>query len=460
MKITRKLTRRSFLAQSTATLFTAASWKAVAGANERVRLGLIGFGLIGRIHARSFKQLPNAEFMGLAEVYQPRLDAGVHFLGGKATGYRDFRHLLERKDLDAVIIATPDHWHCLMLMMACSAGKDVYLEKPISLFVREGRWMSDCASRHGRVVQVGTQNRSGPNFKRARELIRSGKIGEVVAVQNNSSRNIMPGFGSPPDSEPPRELDWEMWLGPAPLRPYNSNRAIYHFRWFWDYSGGQMTNLGHHSFDLIHWILGVKAPLAVQSSGGRWFAKDNCEVPDVQDAIHEYQRLNVVSQYREVAASGRSAQGTGLTFQGTKGGLAMSRNGFEILPDTKTHPNNTVSSIMGGHPVGGPQPIAEERGQTWTEKVKDESGNGTRDLLEHARDFLNCVRSRKQPVSPLEESHHISTACHLANISLRIGRKIKWDAATESIMGDEEAARMLERPYRAPWDAELRALRG
>jgi predicted dehydrogenase len=347
-----------------------------------------------------------------------------------------------------------------MTMMACAAGKDVYVEKPLTLFVHEGRWMLDVARRTKRVVQVGTQNRSGPPFQKARELIRQGRLGKIVAASVNNSRNISPGFGNPPDGTPPPELDYEMFLGPAPKRPYNPNRSIYHFRWFWDYSGGQATNLGQHSLDLVHWILGVKGPKSVFSLGGRWFLKDNCEVPDTQDVIMEYPGFNVTCQYRE-ATAGRGGLGMGgLTFYGTKGCLPISRAGFELHADPKVNPNNVVAGILGvkGHPVGGPQLEPEQKGQLWTTPEQDESGNAIKDYARHARNFLDCVKSRKQPLSDLQSGHEIATACHLSNISLRTGRKIVWDAAKEQIVGDKEANAMLVRPYRAPWDAELRAL--
>src|SRR5262249_53416021 len=162
---------------------------------------------------------------------------------------------LDDKDVQAVVVSTPDHWHALPTMLACAAGKDVYVEKPLTLFVREGRWMVEVARRHKSVVQVGTQQRSGPHYGRARDLVRDGQTGPVSSVRMGSYRNIMPGFGTPPDGPPPADLDWDFWLGPAPARPYNPNRAIYHFRWFWDYSGGQMTNLAAHSLDIVHWYL-------------------------------------------------------------------------------------------------------------------------------------------------------------------------------------------------------------
>src|ERR1043165_3505586 len=353
--------RRDFIkrvAQTTAAV-SAISAQRVLGANERVGIGVIGFGLVGRIHTRSFHGLPNARVVAVADTYQPRLEAAGQLVGSGAKLYRDFRRLLEDKNVDAVVVATPDHWHALMTMMACAAGKDVYVEKPMTLFAREGRWMVDVAQRHKRVVQVGTQQRSGPHYQRARELLRAGRIGEIVSVQLNYFRNVMPGFGNPPDCQPPQDLDYDMWLGPAPQRPYNPNRAIYHFRWFWDYSGGQMTNLGHHSLDVVHWITDVKGPKAVSCAGGRFFLKDNGEVPDLQDAIIEYPGFHATVQFRECAAGAASTGMGGLVFQGTKGSMILGRDGYEIVPDKKESPVNIVAKIIGGHPVGGPQPEPE-----------------------------------------------------------------------------------------------------
>jgi predicted dehydrogenase len=452
------ITRRHFL-KASALGVAAFSTGRVLGANERVGVGIIGFGLIGRIHTRSFMRQPDVDVVGIAETYQPRLDAGAELAGGKATRYRDFRRMLENPDIDAVVVATPDHWHALQTMLACAAGKDVYVEKPLTLFVTEGRWMVEIARRYKRVVQVGTQNRSGPNFQRAREFLRTGKLGRIVSAQSTFFRNTMPGFGNPPDQDPPPELDWDMWLGPAPYRPYNPNRAIYHFRWFWDYSGGQQTNLGQHSLDLVHWFIGVEAPKSAYSSGGRHFLRDNCEVPDTQDTILEYPGFVATCQYRE-ATAGRSGQGMGgLAIYGTHGSMQVGRAGFEVFPDPKRDPINMMATILGGHPVGGPQLRPEPEDDFWTEKVKDDTGDADEDYARHARNFLDCIKSRKEPISDLESGHRIATACHLANISLRTGRKISWNAAKESITDDREAARMLTRPYRKPWDAELRALK-
>lgn len=453
--------RREFIkrvARSTAAV-SALSAQRVLGANERVGIGVIGFGLMGRVHTRNFNELPGSQVVAISDTHEARLEAGGQLVGSRARLYRDFRRLLEDKNVDAVVAATPDHWHALHCMMACAAGKDVYIEKPLTLFVREGRWMIDVARRHKRVVQVGTQQRSGPHYQRARELIRSGRIGDLVSVQCNFFRNVSPGFGKPPDQPPPRELDYEMWLGPAPARPYNPNRAIYHFRWFWDYSGGQMTNLGHHSLDVVHWCMDLKGPSTVTSVGGRLFLTDNGEVPDVQDTIIQYPNFQSLVQVRECAASASTPGKGGLVFQGTKGTMRLARDGFEIIPDKKEKPANIVARIVEGHPVGGPRAEPEEGGeQFWTEPSKDASGVAKSQWVEHARNFVECIKSRKEPNSDLESSHRVSTVCHLANISLRTGRKIRWNAENEQIVSDPEASAMLTRPYRKPWDSELRAL--
>jgi predicted dehydrogenase len=453
------LSRRMFLKAGAATALTAASWNRVLGANSRIGVGMIGYGLIGRIHTRNFKAQPDVSVVGVAETYKPRLEAAAKLVGGNVKKYGDFRKLLDNKDVDAVVISTADHWHALMTMMACAAGKDVYVEKPMTLFVREGRWMTQVARRYDRVVQVGTQQRSGPHYQKAKQLIQNGHLGEIVSIEVNFLRNVMPGYGNPPDQDPPSNLDWDMMLGPAPYRKYNPNRGIYHFRWFWDYSGGQMTNLGQHSLDVVHWYLNVKGPKAVTSVGGRYYVKDNGEVPDTQDAIIEFPGFTTTIEYRECTSMPYGTGMGGLVFYGTKGSMPISRAGFEIIPSPRQHPTNMVAGIIGGHPVGGPQPVPELKGdKVWTQPVKDQSGDWMQQYILHIRNFLDCIKSRKRPAADVEDGHRVATTCHLTNISLQTGRKIRWDVEKEQIIGDREAARLLERRYRAPWDKELRSL--
>ena len=441
--------RRTVLAGA----LSAASYKRILGANDRIQLGFIGFGLIGAEHVHDFKNQPNADLAAMCDAYQPRLEQGVAACGGRAKSYSDFRKLLDDKEIQAVVVSTPDHWHALMTIMACAAGKDVYVEKPMTLFVEEGRWMVNAARKYNRVVQVGTQQRSGLHYQKAKSLLRSGHIGDIMSARMGSFRNIMPGFGSPPDGAAPHELDYDMWLGPAPKRPYNPHRALYHFRWFWDYSGGQMTNLAAHEIDIVQWVAEVKGPAAVSSSGGRFALKDNGETPDTQDALFEYPGFTALWSHRE-ASAGRRA-GAGLEFFGTKGSMTVSRAGFKVYPDVKTNPENLIP-VFQGHPGGGPA-RHEVKPEPWTEAL-EEGGSSAEQFNLHARNFLDCIKSRQRPIADVEDGHRTATACHLANISLRVGRKVRWDPDKEQIIDDPEASQRLYRPYRKPWDDVLRSL--
>jgi predicted dehydrogenase len=445
-------TRRDFLISTTATAATALASSRVLGANDRIQVGFIGYGLIGRQHVHDFKNQPDVDAAALCEVYEPRMRQGLADCGPRAKGYGDFRRLLDNKDIQAVVISTPDHWHALLTIMACAAGKDVYVEKPMTLFVREGRWMVTAARKYNRVVQVGTQQRSGIHYMDALKLLRGGHIGKIHTARMGAFRNVMPGFGSPPDSNPPPGMNYDLWLGPAPLRPYNRNRSLYHFRWFWDYSGGQMTNLGAHEMDVVHWMMELTGPRAVSSSGGRFALLDNGQTPDTQDALFEYGGMTTLWSHRE-ASRGRDA-GAGLEFFGTKGSMTISRAGFEVHPDLKIPPQNQVPQFL-GQPVGGVVRIPGVKPVPWTDPVEEKASNDL--LAAHARNFLDCIKSRRQPAAPVEDGHRVATACHLANISLRLGRKIQWDAEKEEIVRDTEAAAWLERPYRNPWDSVLKS---
>jgi predicted dehydrogenase len=434
---------------------TAASYSRILGANNRVGAGFIGYGLIGAQHVFDFKNQDDVDLVALSDTYAPRLEQGVSTCrskpGMQTRPYADFRRLIDDKDVEAVVVSTPDHWHALMTMMACAAGKDVYVEKPMTLFVREGRWMIDTARRHKRVVQCGTQQRSGPHYQAARRLIQEGYNGKLLHVRMGTGRNIMPGFGKP-ESAQPTDFDYDMWVGPAPMRPFQPHRGLYHFRWFWDFSGGQMTNLGAHEIDILQWFANVPGPLAVTSAGGRRALEDDGETPDSQEALFEYPGFTATWSQREAGAGRRLA---GAEFIGTKGSLVISRAGYEVIPDMKTPPDNAVP-VFKGHPLGGPQREAVKP-EPWIAPLKA-PGSSEEQFNLHVRNFVDCIKSRQRPVADVEDGHHTATACHLANISLRTGRKIHWDARKEEIIGDAEASRMLERPYRKPWDSVLKAL--
>jgi len=432
---------------------TAASYDRILGANDRIGIGFIGCGLIGLRHIQDFKSQKDAGLAAVSDVYQPRTEQAQADCGPGTKAYGDFRKLLEDKDVHAVVISTPDHWHALQTILACAAGKDVYVEKPLTVFVREGRWMVTAARRYKRVVQVGTQGRSGTHMREVKELIRNQHIGKIHSVRIGSFRNVMPGFGNLPETPPPSDLEYDMWLGPAPKRPYHLHRGLYHFRWFWDYSGGQMTNLGSHDLDFIYFLLGAKGPSSVYSTGGRFVLEDDGETPDTQDALFEYAGFTVLVSLREGSAGRR--HGAGTEFFGTKGSMVVGRGGYEVFPDTRVAPERQIPPWS--KPAGHPQP-ADIPAEPRCEARKGRSpSDEPMDL--HVRNFLDCVRSRQQAVADVEDGHRVATACHLANISLRLGRRIPWDAEKEDVIGDPEASAHLVRPYRQPWGDVLRSLR-
>jgi len=425
-------------------LFTAASYRRVLGANDRVRLGMIGNGLIGKRHLLDFKAQPDAEIVGVSELSDERMDDAASIAGSGAVRHKDFRRMLDRSDVDAVVVSTPDHWHALMTILACAAGKDVYVEKPLTHALREGEWMLRTANHHRRVVQVGTQQRSGSHYQRCRELVRSGHIGDVRGVRMASHRNILPGF-TQPIGKPLSADDWNMWLGPAPFVPFDAQRALYHFRWFWDYSGGQTTNLLAHEIDVVQWFSGAM-PLRVTAMGSRRALKGLGETPDMFEAIFEYPDFLATWSNREVAASG----GGGLEFNGTKGMLKLNRAGFEIVPDKLISPEDQIPRFTAPRPSSEQAPLR-------TTALKEEGFEQVRDqFVPHVRNFIECVRSRATPASDLTSGHTTSIACHLANVAMRVGRVLRWDAAKQDVVGDAEASKLFTKEYRAPWDRELR----
>jgi predicted dehydrogenase len=451
--------RRTFLQATAGTAaLSAATYARIPGANERIGVGFVGYGLMAKKHVATFRAAAGCDVVALSETHRGRLEEGIAAAGGKgkAAAYPDFRKLLDDKAVNAVVTATPDHWHALITMMACAAGKDVYVEKPLTLFVREGEWMQAVAAKHKNIVQVGTQQRSGKHYQRARDLVQKGHIGQVMSVRMPAVRNVMPGFGNPADREPPKELDYDRWLGPAPARKYNPNRSLYHFRWFWDYSGGQMTNLGAHQLDVAEWFLGLDSLRSVSSIGGRYALTDNGETPDTQDALFDCGTWSGSFTMREASLGPRT--GYGVEFHGTRGTLGISRSGFTVTPDADILPVNMIPGVKEGHPVGGPKAVPAEKRNPRTTAIDDKTGSSDEQYTEHARNFLECIRSRKAPIADLASAHRVAVACHLANLSLRLGRSLKWDWKTNSVPGDAEANAALVRPYRAPWDRELKAL--
>lgn len=400
----------------------------VLGANDRINIGLIGCGDRGTAIWKKFLLNSDVNPVAVCDVYDNFRNRAAATAPGLQT-FGDFRRLLELKELDAVVIATPDHWHAIPTILACAAGRDVYVEKPLSLTVAEGRQMVRAARRHQRVVQTGSQQRSGPHYQKALRLIQDGVIGPVHKISAGFTRNGMPGF-KPVELGPekPAGLDWEMWLGPAPYVPFDPFRCIYHFRWFWNYSGGQMTNWGAHNLDIARWVLKARGPQAVTSFGGRYELKDGGQTPDVQEIIYQFDDCLVTWSGREV----NRLRDEYLVFHGTKGSLSIMRDGFSVIPEIwrGLKNRNTVPEM---------EPL-EEKGDA--RKMEDL----------HIRNFLDCVKSRQTPIADVEEGHLTAVMCHLGNIATRLGRTLKWDAEKEQFIGDREANVLLSYQYRKPWD--------
>jgi predicted dehydrogenase len=423
--------RRSFIKQSIATGITAAAaGNKILGANDRIRIGVIGLGRQGRGVMRTFAKNSDVEIAALCDVYQPQIDAAIKDarLEGVKT-FRDFRQLLDLKDIDAVIVATPDHWHPLNLIMACQTGKDVYVEKPISVTVEEGRKMVQAARKYNRIVQVGTQQRSGDHYQKAAEIVRSGQIGKVTSVHSWNYGNSAPdGIGNPADGSTPDGLDWDLWLGPAPMRPFNANRFGVHpdrwstFRYFWDYAGGMMTDWGVHHLDIVQMVMGVDAPLAVNASGGKYVLRDNRDTPDTLIVTYEYPGFLCTYENREGNGQPIDGHGYGITFYGTDATLFIDREYFEIRSEK-------------GRKDAEPQRVAGQNKQG----------------EEHIRNFLDCVKTRNLPICDIEIGHRSTTTALLGNVALRSGRRVLWNGKLEKVEGDQAGSKYLSREYRKPW---------
>jgi predicted dehydrogenase len=430
------ISRRDFVKDSTITAIgTGLALSAgpfadrVLGANDKIVIGVIGCGGQGRWNMRDFLRQPDVQIAAVCDVYDANLNQALEMTDGKAIGYKDFRKLLERRDIDAVLISTPDHWHALPTIYACEAGKDVYVEKPLSHTVNEGRRMVDAARRNKRIVQVGTQQRSGTHFQRAVEVVRGGKLGKISFVRTwNYSNELPQGIGNPPDTNPLPGLDWDMWLGPAPYVPYNRNRCLGNFRWFWDYAGGKLTDWGTHLIDIVHWAMDVDAPTSVFAAGSKYYIQDNRETPDNLEVIYEYPGFMMNYSNRILNDHGIDGHSYGIQFQGTQGTVFVDRAGYEFTPE--------------------PQRIGDESTPATAKAFRAE---GSAQHLPHVRNFLDCVKSRQTPNSDIEIGHRSTSAAVLGNIALKVKQKIVWDGKKEQILGNPEATKLLTKEYRNPW---------
>jgi predicted dehydrogenase len=452
-------TRRTFLKNSTASaaavtlglnVIGAPVIRTARGANEKIRVGFIGVGNRGTQLLRGFLKQDDVEVAALCDVYEPyltrdyskvdkrlrdslggRVPKMTEELDGNVARYKDFRRLLDRKDIDAVVIATPDHWHAVQTIMACQAEKDIYVEKPLSITVREGRKMVEAAKRYNRIVQVGLHRRSSREYSQAVEDIQAGKIGKVTVGRAYRISNMHPnGIGRLPDTAPPKDLDWDMWLGPRPKRPYKDNLVLYKFRWWQSYSS-QMANWGVHYCDAMRWALGQQAPVSISAHGGRFAVDDDRTIPDTMEVIFELASgaLLIFGQYE---ANGGPALVEGeVEFRGTLGNLYCGTRGaaYKILPSRGGQFQDSNPRI---------EPL----------QAKRTDGDAT---VQHIRNFLDCVKSRKRTNCDMEPGHRSTTFALLANIALATKSRIEWDPRKERIINNRQANELLHYKYRKPW---------
>ena len=447
-----KQSRRTFLRRSAATgagIVGSPAIVSAQGANDRIRVGFIGVGNRGSQLMRAFMVNRDVEVAALCDIYEPYLSrdrSKVHkrFLdelgprvpkmgerfSGKVDRYKDFRKLLDRKDIDAVCIATPDHWHAIQAIAAIEAGKDVYVEKPLTIALHEGRRMVEVAKRTDRVVQVGINRRGAPIYREIAELVQNGKIGKVTVARAFRISNMYPdGIGSARTEDPPEGLDWDMWLGPRAYRPFQYNIMPYRFRWWKSYST-QMGNWGVHYMDAIRWMMNETAPVAITAQGGNYVLKDDRTIPDTMEVTFEMPSGAIVIFGIYEACGGVGVDGGEIELRGTKATAIVNERSYVITPSSTG------------------------QFQTWDKLIEPETKqievrkDSTVGLV---RNFLDCVKSRERCWCDLEEGHRSTSFAHLANIALERGRRIEWDPVKEEITNDREANKLLSYEYRKPW---------
>jgi predicted dehydrogenase len=409
--------------------FAAGARAASVAPSDKVRIGMIGCGGISVADSNAFLSHPECEIVAICDVDDAMIGKTLERLdklrGMKPETVKDYRRVVDRKDIDVVLVCTPDHWHALPAIAAMQAGKDVYVEKPLATSVLESRAVRDAARQTKRVVQMGTHWRSGPHYAEAIEMVQSGKIGKVRQVRCFAYLDWVTDCGNPPDGPVPAGVDYDMWLGPAPLRPFNKNRFHFNFRWFWDYGGGLMTDWGVHLINIALWAMGPEWPKSVISSGGKYALQNNTETPDTQIAVYDFSSYTLIWEHAVQCGLGPDRREHAVVFTGSDATLIVDMSGWELIAEPKKR-----TSV-----------VEMKRRYVVDEKVR----------AAHAGNFLDCVKSRQQPVENLEVGHHVTAVSQLGNVALRSKSRIEWDAANEKVIGNETANGLLFRPYRAPW---------
>jgi predicted dehydrogenase len=458
------LSRREFIAKSGmatagATLGVStlsAGSSSIPGANDLIRMGFIGVGNRGSQLLDLFRSNPDVEIAALCDVYEPytlrdRTKVHPRYLalgripklnegfGPGVKRYSDFRQLLEQKDIDAVCIATPDHWHAVQAIQAMEAGKDVYVEKPLTITIKEGRELVRAQERTGRVCAVGLNRRGASVYQKLAGEIKNGLVGKITTARALRISNMFPdGIGMMEPEAPPADFNWDMWLGPRAYRDYQYNIAPYSFRWWSEYSS-QMGNWGVHYMDVIRWMIGESAPVAITAHGGKFAVKDDRDIPDTMEVFFEFASGTIVQFSIHEASSGGGIVGGEIELNGVKGNVVADQKGFHIYPARRGQFQTWDQPFEEAYFEREPDP---DSGESYA------SEDSTANLV---RDFLDCVKSGNEPLCTLEEGHKSTSFAHLANISLAMNSRIEWDPVNERVTNLEKANELLHYEYRAPW---------
>lgn len=431
--------RRTFLKNTTvaaagiglaSTMTTAMT--SCANPNEVLRCGLIGAKGMGFADLNAFLKQENTECVALCDVDQRVLDKRAgdveKIQGKKPKLYNDYRKLIEDKDVDVVIIGTPDHWHCLPFVEACAAGKAVYCEKPLGNSIEEINIMEAAANKYKTVVQVGMWQRSDPHWQDAVDFVNSGKLGKIRTVRTWSYQGWMNSIPVQPDGPVPEGVDYDFWLGPAKERPFNPNRFHFNFRWFWDYAGGLMTDWGVHIIDFGLYGMNVSAPKSVMAMGGKFaYPDDACETPDTLQALYEFDGFTMLWDHGIGIDGGYYGRTHGVGFVGNNGTLVVDRNGWEVIPEVKDK-----------------KPLME--------RVELQKGQN-KGLELHMKNFVEGVRNNNRKLNcSVDKAANTARIAHLGNIAYKTGRRLYWDAEKSQFVNDDEANNMLVPTYRMPWE--------
>jgi predicted dehydrogenase len=419
-------------------------------ADQKKRVGLIGSGWYGKVDLLRLIQVAPVEVVSLCDVDKNMLAEAADIVAGrqlskkKPRTYVDYREMLKEKDLDIVLIATPDHWHALPMIAAAQAGADIYVQKPIGVDVLECQAMVAAARKHGRVVQVGTQRRSTPHLFEAREIIKEGRLGRIGLVETYCYGRR--GINNPPDQTPPEYLDYEMWTGPAPMRPFHKGIHPRSWRDYMEYGNGTIGDMGIHMVDMVRWMMDLGWPRNVSSTGGNYFHKEGRpNIPDMQNATFDYGDLQVTWQHRHFGAQPDPKYWWGANFYGEKATLKASVFMFDFIPmDGGTPIHREWNDPQAKYPVDSDK-FPEDKTEKGIEYHVAPA------IREHMKDLLQCGASRGRPRADIEEGSISTSMCVLANMSLQLNRTLAWDSAKGQVKGDEEANKLLARPYRAPW---------